>query len=899
MVRRLISRFRQMFEPTVNSELSPASDQIEVTIAADEPDHRYQEHLEFDVDFSDEKRLAITLEDLARIDRSFTIEELRNSTDDSEYFLGVLNALKVDRRFVQLSLSSGEIESFISDSTLFHWFTNLNMRLGELKRFHLTRREMALKANSLRIDGDWSIPPIELIKFGHHYGLIGSDANVDQFNFPLAGILSDISPQDIPAVIGILGRLEDPINRTDVLNRGLWPIMDVGFNSFDDRVVNIVLARERISAPGGKTFEEIGSEIGITRSRAQQIEKKFWTRIGKNGKLTNADSRHKTIIPFLDAFLCDFILRRGSKIYEANSPDTQAKLFLAKAIGLDTQPVPNTGITVIGTLSAEQALNDPLKYDATEFPDVIDKEKVFERIASNPTLSYSDGDVAQMVDAIVEARNKKLNKSQKVYLALRQIGEPAHFTLIATKYNELFTDDRSSDHSIHAVLGRENLGIVWIGSKGTFALSEWGYERPSQNLFDAIAEIVRMKYEQTSLPVSFEFISDEVTKLRKVINSNSLSIATQMNPKLRVTLGDAFVPAETNTSLSIEPSSDDSPTSRKENHGLYERVERHLKPHREIKFDETTGDPTLGGLAYDVAIIFSTDGFPKREVVRRQTNGPREVRKAWAKLESGGAILSAIEPFNDSPIWEKIGLLPASSISGPEFQAQHRTRVAKLPPNYLISHVANLMKTGVGETLLRSTFSTNGRLEQANSAINRFSASVDAWRTGNKRDSRVTWTVPNHLLSENLELNESKLNTFWEVIKRTEGPITTLRACTKVERWLPLLSVESIRVIQSLRGSDIPTINKMLIKATRDEYNSVVQGPWHPDFPEEISSLCLYSLYQFEPTSDAIRLLNRLKSVHCTNIGHLGIFDPEALETVKRIPLRDWSRLTLEFSRMS
>ena len=136
-----------------------------------------------------------------------------------------------------------------------HWFINLNLQLGKLKKFQITRREMALKANSLRIDGDWFVPPIQLIKFGHQYGLVGSDANVDRFNFPLAGILSKISPQDIPAVIEILGRLEDPINRFDVLNRGLWPIMDVGFNAIDDRVVNIVLARERISAPNGKTFK--------------------------------------------------------------------------------------------------------------------------------------------------------------------------------------------------------------------------------------------------------------------------------------------------------------------------------------------------------------------------------------------------------------------------------------------------------------------------------------------------------------------------------------------------------------------------------------------------------------------------------------------------------------------
>jgi hypothetical protein len=84
--------------------------------------------------------------------------------------------------------------------------------------------------------------------------------------------------------------------------------------------------------------------------------------------------------------------------------------------------------------------------------------------------------------------------------------------------------------------------VVWIGVRGTYALKEWGYERPSKGLFEAVADIVENRYEATGTPVPFAVIAAEMGKLRRVVKLSSLTFATHCNPRLRRVSGDSFVP---------------------------------------------------------------------------------------------------------------------------------------------------------------------------------------------------------------------------------------------------------------------------------------------------------------------------------------------------------------------
>jgi hypothetical protein len=137
------------------------------------------------------------------------------------------------------------------------------------------------------------------------------------------------------------------------------------------------------------------------------------------------------------------------------------------------------------------------------------------------------------------------SRRDRVHLTLTCIGKPAHYSRVAEIYNDVFPDFPMSEHDVHITLGRmEDRGVVWIGIKGTFALKEWGYEKPTKGLFETVAEIVRKRYAVTRRPVPFSFMSSEITKYRRVVNPNSVLIAAHCNPALKPVGEDAFVPRE-------------------------------------------------------------------------------------------------------------------------------------------------------------------------------------------------------------------------------------------------------------------------------------------------------------------------------------------------------------------
>jgi len=134
--------------------------------------------------------------------------------------------------------------------------------------------------------------------------------------------------------------------------------------------------------------------------------------------------------------------------------------------------------------------------------------------------------------------------SPKVRAALGNIGRPAHYSEIAEVYREMFPNDQVSDHSIHAILGRKELGIVWAGAKGFYALAEWGYEQPSKTLHELLAEIVADIYARTQRPVSQAAVWAEASRHKRLITPESFSMALSLNRKIRSVRGGYYVPHE-------------------------------------------------------------------------------------------------------------------------------------------------------------------------------------------------------------------------------------------------------------------------------------------------------------------------------------------------------------------
>ena len=88
----------------------------------------------------------------------------------------------------------------------------------------------------------------------------------------------------------------------------------------------------------------------------------------------------------------------------------------------------------------------------------------------------------------------------------------------------------------------KRLGIVWIGKKGVYGLTEHGYSRPSTDMFDAVATIVELRYEAVGSPVPFDFVLTELRKQRAEPMPNSVAMALSFNERVTDLGGGRYLP---------------------------------------------------------------------------------------------------------------------------------------------------------------------------------------------------------------------------------------------------------------------------------------------------------------------------------------------------------------------
>ncbi|MCJ7510981.1 MAG: hypothetical protein MUP14_08880 [Dehalococcoidia bacterium] len=480
--------------------------------------------------------IANELDTFASWARSFTLQELLDFAD-SEIDREVLQrTLLSDRRFIPLGQEESNGDLFLPESALFRWFIHLSFRLAQAGQARLDQGQLAVAMSSLRHPGRWDVPPPEIVEFGERFGFCGYAHTSGQYVFPIAHLLSSMLPFYSKLAANLLQtsvELREPRAPSEARLRGL---VQQSLSVFGDRTAYVVQAREGLLTGERETLEQIGSRLGVTRERVRQLEMKppkaHWRR------------RRAFMRPLLVALLSDVMCRHGSLIFRTDSPGTSLKRFIAKHAGIPQWEVPGTDRVVLGASPDEAAVLDLSGWP----PDLIATDTIADHLDSEGQFCLVDADLRVIAETIAEfrqgraARAQRATKGQRVYLALREIGKPAHYTAVTEVYNRLFPDDLSSEHTVHAALSYQKHGVVWIGVKGTYALEEWGYERPSKTLFDAVADIVESHYEATGTPVPLTVIVAEMGKLRRVVKLASLVFATQCNRRLRRVSSDSFVP---------------------------------------------------------------------------------------------------------------------------------------------------------------------------------------------------------------------------------------------------------------------------------------------------------------------------------------------------------------------
>lgn len=133
-----------------------------------------------------ESQILNPLREFSLWPRFFTFNEVIEFADPGILQEDLWQSLVRDEGFIVLG-SEPKKSFLISQSTLFHWFIHLNLRLARAKQAKMTAHQLAIYMSFLRIDGSWNIPPEEAIKFGHQFGLITPKVMPDQFFSLLPG----------------------------------------------------------------------------------------------------------------------------------------------------------------------------------------------------------------------------------------------------------------------------------------------------------------------------------------------------------------------------------------------------------------------------------------------------------------------------------------------------------------------------------------------------------------------------------------------------------------------------------------------------------------------------------------------------------------------------------------
>lgn len=477
------------------------------------------------------------INELSELPHAFLLNDISiRLWDENNDLAGICMSIDNDRRFICAISNETEEKTYIAKNTLYYRFARLNIRLAESKVYTISERDLLLELNNLRLEGKWISPPITYIEFGQSLGLIYHRSQQEDYVFPLAYVLSFLSQMNIKAA-------EEYLLSKNYYENDMPQFEDLILNQLSEVLRNltslqeyIIIRRQGILGQNHMTLGKIGQQLNKTRERIRQIEGKSWKRIWHPRLGTK-------FVPLLLIYLLN---RRGSLII-INSKIQSEVMFILKCLNIPIGKFSGTYLLMIGDV-----YNDILSVNI--WRDLFDQKSVLNHLSSKPTLPITEADLKEIANRITPILMKRLTKTQKVYLALKQIGRQAHFSEIVDMYMNLFPEEHTTEHSVHAALLHEKDGVVWIGSKGTFALEEWGFERPPISIHDAIAEIVKQKYEATGNPVRLNVIQTEIGKYRRFVRPNSIIIAAYCNSKLHNVYDDYFVPKDTY----VESEADDS-----------------------------------------------------------------------------------------------------------------------------------------------------------------------------------------------------------------------------------------------------------------------------------------------------------------------------------------------------
>jgi hypothetical protein len=456
----------------------------------------------------------------------------------------IRDRLLSDPAYVSLTLmsTSGECPSFVAERALYRWLLFLNLRLADAETFMLTAEQFTRSLEGWYSGLKWDRALAEVVRFGRRFGLCCEAWREGLLAFPLARILAHL----------------DAITRnhvyTEMRNRSLGDFIKVvnapmspgagtswgdslrrialdELSSCYERYREIILAREGLLDGKKQTLSEIGDRLGITRERVRQIYSRFWQTIHRPESLPWTQRYAMALVAYIMA-------RNGSCLWKPDPEEEVIMHFVAKRIGIPAGYFKPLRVFVVGLEPPPGFALWCMKSGALEI------EAACNSLDSTFDLPLCKCDLVVLGTEAINWKKSRLSIVKRVRVALEKIGRPAHYSEIAEVYNRLFPERPCSERYIHAALLREQEGCVWIGVKGTYALAEWGYTRPSKRLHELVAEIVEQRYRDTGKPVHSSVVFAEVSKIRGKVRPSSICMALSMNPRVMCIGGSYYIPGK-------------------------------------------------------------------------------------------------------------------------------------------------------------------------------------------------------------------------------------------------------------------------------------------------------------------------------------------------------------------
>lgn len=333
---------------------------------------------------------------------------------------------------------------------------------------------------------------------------------------------------------GILDKVLENKQAEDLNQFDALLVLQALFAELQEREQQVLSRRFGLAGEEPQTLEMIGKHFGVTRERVRQIEtgsvKKLKKLLASSSELKQVENVLHQVLHqhggameedhLLDSMLSErkeermhraivlFVIERllSEKLDVFHKPDHYHRSW--KLVTVEHPAVENRVNALVDLVKSH---NEPLHEDELV-------TKALERLTDgNERVVRGHLRISKRLKQNIFGQwgmaewtsitPKRMN--DKIYLVLKHVKKPMHFTEIAQKINELGFDHKIAyPATVHNELILDEKYVL-VG-RGIYALSEWGYEP------GVVSEVIRRVMERAGRPLSREEVVEKVLSQRMV-----------------------------------------------------------------------------------------------------------------------------------------------------------------------------------------------------------------------------------------------------------------------------------------------------------------------------------------------------------------------------------------------